>query len=247
MVQAAQNRIANAASSLEASLRVRKNDEPSQKSGANSRQEILRAAARCFMQHGFAAASIDDVARELGATKGMIYHHFRSKTDLFFEVYRQGMAINFAAIRPHSEGESNALDRLTLMGLAHTIALLEEQAFQRVLAQGVAMHQQGSTTAAQREALVELIDSRNSYETMFRSTIEAATKEAGLSVNDLSIASKSFLAVLNSTVFWYSPRQDNPKAERATLAFELVSYALKGLGTTMPEAANEFLEQYENG
>ena len=66
----------------------------------NSRADILGAAARCFMERGYTATSIDDVARSLGATKGRIYHHFPSKADLFAEVFRAGMDMNFAAIEP---------------------------------------------------------------------------------------------------------------------------------------------------
>lgn len=43
------------------------------------KQEILHMAAECFMEQGFHATSIDDVARRLGATKGRIYHHYPSK------------------------------------------------------------------------------------------------------------------------------------------------------------------------
>ena len=195
----------------------------------------MSAAAECFRENGFAATSIDDVARSLGATKGMIYHHFRSKTDLFFAVYQRGMELNFEAITPHSESNGPALDRLAHMSLAHAVVLMEHQAFQRVLGQGVAMHQQGSTTAAQRETLAELIKVRDSYEATFRTAIETTAKEEGFPVGDASLASKSFLAVLNSTVFWYSPREADAQREQHTIARQLVGYALRGLGARVPD------------
>lgn len=209
---------------------------------ANSRAEILIAAAECFRERGYSATSIDDVARRLHATKGMIYHHFRSKTDLFFAVYRRGMEINFSAVKPHADGDGDLIIRLGRMAMAHAVVLMAQQAFQRVLAQGVAMHQQGSTTAAQRETLVELIDIRNSYETMFRTAIEEAQKQAGQSASDLSLASKSFLAVLNSTVFWYHPREEDPHLEQEALARELVTYAMRGLGLECPDEAFNVME-----
>lgn len=196
---------------------------------------ILTAAAECFRENGFAATSIDDVARSLGATKGMVYHHFRSKTDLFFAVYRRGMELNFAASRPHLQGPGTALKRLTRMSVSHSVAMMEHQAFQRVLAQGVTMHLQGATTAAQRDTLRELIEIRDAYETMFRKAIAQAACEEGFVVRDLSLASKSFLAVLNGSVYWYSPRDSDEHGERIALARELVAYALRGLGADVPE------------
>ncbi|MDP1092318.1 helix-turn-helix domain-containing protein, partial [Klebsiella pneumoniae] len=55
-----------------------------------SRAAILDAAAACFMAKGYAASSIDDVARSRGSTKGLIYHHNPSKGDLFADVIRAG-------------------------------------------------------------------------------------------------------------------------------------------------------------
>ncbi len=216
------------------------------RSSGNSRNAILSAAAECFRENGFAATSTNDVARSLGATKGMIYHHFRSKADLFFAVYQRGMELNFAAIEPFRHTHGPALGRLAGMALAHAVAMMEHQAFQRVLGQGVALHQQGSTTAAQRETLAELIKIRDSYEAAFRTAIEDAAKEEGFDLPSASMASKSFLAVLNSTVFWYTPREADEKQEQETLATQLVNYALRGLGARVPETI-KLTDETENG
>ena len=206
---------------------------------SQSRDQILRAAAECFKENGFAATSIDDVAYSLGATKGMIYHHFRSKIDLFFAVYQRGMEINFEATEPEANSEADPLVRLARMSMAHAVALMAHQPFQRVLAQGVAMHQTGSTTAAQRDTLSKLIKTRNTYEELFRTAIEAAAQGSGIELNNPSLASKSFLAVLNSTVYWYTPRRRNATTEQVSIAMELVNYALCGLGMHLPEDAIE--------
>ena len=39
------------------------------------REEVLAAAAECFMRRGYEQTSMDDVAETLGATKGRVYHH----------------------------------------------------------------------------------------------------------------------------------------------------------------------------
>ena len=201
------------------------------------RMEILNAAAHCFTSQGFAATSIDDVARKLNATKGMIYHHFRSKNDLFFAVYRRGMDINFEAIKPFQKKKAPALTRLARIGYAHAVTMMAEQDFQRTVSQGVVMHQTGSTTAAQRETLEELIEVRDRYEAVFREAIRDAAREEKLDIGDLSIAVKCFLAALNGTVFWYSPRQKNPQEEQHKIALNLITYALRGLGAELPQNA----------
>jgi AcrR family transcriptional regulator len=49
-------------------------------------EALLDSAAACFMESGFAATSLDAVARRARVTKGAIYHHFASKRDLFMAV-----------------------------------------------------------------------------------------------------------------------------------------------------------------
>lgn len=212
-------------------------------SSQRSKADILVAAANCFEENGFAATSIDDVASALNATKGMVYHHFRSKTDLFFAVYRRAMEINFNTTRPFAEGSGSALERLTAMAMAHAMAMMAYQPFQRVLAQGVAMHQTGSTTAAQRETLVELINIRDGYEAMFRGVIEDLDAEKSLNIPSPSVACKSFLAVLNGTVFWYSPRKQDLMGEQEALARDLVKFALRGLGVDVVDGQLETWRQ----
>lgn len=46
--------------------------------------EVLEAAAVVFARRGYAAATVQDVADELGILKGSIYYYIRTKEDLLF-------------------------------------------------------------------------------------------------------------------------------------------------------------------
>jgi AcrR family transcriptional regulator len=60
---------------------------------ADSRQEILRTAARLFQQRGYDATSMNDVAAALKLSKGGLYHHFQSKDEILFEIMDHAMEI----------------------------------------------------------------------------------------------------------------------------------------------------------
>jgi len=59
----------------------------------DSRQDILRTAARLFQQRGYDATSMNDVAAALKLSKGGLYHHFQSKDEILFEIMDHAMQI----------------------------------------------------------------------------------------------------------------------------------------------------------
>jgi TetR/AcrR family transcriptional regulator, cholesterol catabolism regulator len=52
-------------------------------------QEVLDAAAKVFYERGYADASVQDVADELGILKGSLYHYIETKEDLLFRLLEQ--------------------------------------------------------------------------------------------------------------------------------------------------------------
>jgi AcrR family transcriptional regulator len=59
----------------------------------DSRQEILRTAARLFNRQGYDATSMNDVAAALKFSKGGLYHHFQSKDEILFSLLEHAMQI----------------------------------------------------------------------------------------------------------------------------------------------------------
>ena len=57
-----------------------------------TRDDLIAAADRCFVQGGFHATSLDQIAASAGYTKGAVYSNFASKEDLFFAVYERRAA-----------------------------------------------------------------------------------------------------------------------------------------------------------
>lgn len=54
-------------------------------------QELLEAALDLFVERGFAATRLDDVAKAAGVSKGTLYLYYKSKEDLFKAVVRENM------------------------------------------------------------------------------------------------------------------------------------------------------------
>lgn len=196
----------------------------------DSRADILSAAATCFMERGYSETSIDGVAAALGSTKGRIYHHFRSKADLFACVFRAGMEMNFAAVEPLLALPGPAAQRWRRMATSHVMQMMVTKPFQRTVWMGVEMHLRGATTPQQRSAFAELIRYRSDYGDLFRNVIIAARDAGDFDFEDVSIANQLMFMTLNSPIFWYAPRPDETQADKDHLASMVVNCAWRGLG-----------------
>ncbi|VTS02048.1 TetR/AcrR family transcriptional regulator [Tuwongella immobilis] len=62
--------------------------EPASRS-AQKRRQILQAARRLFLEHGFARTSVDAIVEVAGVSKPTIYHHFPTKEAILQGVLEQ--------------------------------------------------------------------------------------------------------------------------------------------------------------
>jgi AcrR family transcriptional regulator len=200
-----------------------------------SRAAILEAAARCFTERGYDATSIDDVARSLGATKGRIYHHYPSKADLFADVFRAGMEMNYAAIEPVRDLPGKALGRWRTLAFTHVVQMIRRRTFQRVVWEGTEMYLRGATTPQQRSTFAALHESRSRYGAIFRQTIAEAKKDGDMRFGSLGIANQLMLVTLSSPIFWYSPRPGETRDDIDDIAWQVVAFAASGLGASEGE------------
>jgi TetR/AcrR family transcriptional regulator, cholesterol catabolism regulator len=90
----------------------------------DSRQEILRTAARLFQQRGYDATSMNDVAAALKLSKGGLYHHFQSKDQILFEIMNHAMEITQERVINPVRSIDGADDRLRALIRLHIEVVL---------------------------------------------------------------------------------------------------------------------------
>ncbi len=83
-------------------------------------QEILAAALTTFVEHGYAATRLEDVARRAGVTKGTLYLYFPNKEELFKAVIRDTLVPTLASIGAMSGVDPIAALLATFQRLADT-------------------------------------------------------------------------------------------------------------------------------
>jgi AcrR family transcriptional regulator len=79
---------------------------------AQTRAALVAAGRRLFGRDGYAASSVEDLAREARVTTGALYHHFRTKTALFETVFEQLHAELLAAAGDAAAGAPDEIEGL---------------------------------------------------------------------------------------------------------------------------------------
>jgi AcrR family transcriptional regulator len=90
----------------------------------DSRQDILRTAARLFQQQGYDATSMNDVAAALKLSKGGLYHHFQSKDEILFNLMDHAMDITQERVIDAVRGIADPEERLRMLIRRHIEVVL---------------------------------------------------------------------------------------------------------------------------
>lgn len=89
--------------------------QPEPGAGPQGKQEAFcRVGSACFNRKGFKGASLDEIADELGVSKGSFYHHVRDKDDLLHQCFLRSLAIIAGTQACAEAGSGKGLDKLVL-------------------------------------------------------------------------------------------------------------------------------------
>src|ERR671914_602702 len=78
---------------------------------AQTREELLDAAARVFARRGLDGATVEAVSEEAGFSTGAVYSNFESKEELFLSLYEERIQRRRRELRAAVEGSGGGAAR----------------------------------------------------------------------------------------------------------------------------------------
>lgn len=99
----------------------------------NRRQQIAEVAARAFSRQGYGSASIRDIAAEVGFTPAAVYHHFRNKEEILYEVISGFTDDLLRMLRAEFAAAADPVSGLRTALLKHILLLETRQAETRLV------------------------------------------------------------------------------------------------------------------
>ena len=102
---------------------------------AETRCSILCAAEQLFFEKGVANSALDEIAAAAGVTRGAIYWHFASKSDLFLELYNAAQLprVNMAEVDDIETDEVDAFHAIEKIACDWLNELASDRHRQRLL------------------------------------------------------------------------------------------------------------------
>jgi len=193
------------------------------------RSDVLRAAAQVFMDKGYGSASINDIARHMGSTKGKIYYHYSSKYELYLDIHLTALRLAAERCLAARDRESAPDRQLYALVFEQALINLEDSPMNRVAIQGLErnmLRPGGGSLDAGTRRLLEL---RSEFEQIYVDVIGRGA-EQGLfpAGTDARLCARWVLGLVNWIVIWTSPRNSPPSA-REHMASSAASFALAGV------------------
>jgi AcrR family transcriptional regulator len=155
---------------------------------------LLTVAARRFARGGFVAASMRDIAQEVGMLAGSMYYHFASKDALIEELYALGVGEVTASVERALEDARGPWPRLEAACVGHLEALLAHSPFARLMTADLS-----HLPARLRRRLVA---QRDAYEQRFVALVAELPLPDDV---DRRLLRLHVLGALNWTPTWYRP------------------------------------------
>ena len=97
---------------------------------SDTRQRIIASAATVFARKGYHGASLDQVAADAGLTKGAVYWHFQSKSDLFLALLDARFQRDMSEMAVKVDAAHNQADPFDSLKLVLLQLVLEEAVYQ---------------------------------------------------------------------------------------------------------------------
>jgi len=197
-----------------------------------SQKAIVAAAADLFARNGFGATSLDDIAYQLGATKGALYYHIKNKEDILRHIY---LMVLTASEEPLAEiARSNApADEKLSRAIAHHVSVAASRSPAMMVFYREHPHLSGPFAR-------EIVERKKVYERYFEQIIEEGQAAGVFSPTiDAKIAAFGLLGMCNWLSQWYQSSGPYTHQQIAAMFAQMVEGGLAPTPSPTPAKAGD--------
>lgn len=166
---------------------------------AITRENLLAAALAVFSRSGYSTATLDDVAKEAGVTRGAIYWHFHSKAELYAALLEKYSARG-AQIVQQAAAEGGSLIEILRRVFVNLLSAIETDKDLRAIME-INLFKTEQTAELETDRQRQLVESKallNSIAAAMQQGIDSGDLRRDVSAIEMS---RAFLAYQNGIVY----------------------------------------------
>jgi AcrR family transcriptional regulator len=181
------------------------------------REAILRSVASVLRSSRLSSLTIQDVADELGMTKGNLYYYFKDKQEILYCCHMRSMEISLLALHEAMRSSATPAEKLRILLTRHIRGTVDEGFG------GILQTDLESLSAEQRR---DYVGKRDEFEHGVRRLIEDGVLLGEFECANVKLTGFAILGAINWIPKWYHP---SGRLTPQQIAEEMTDYFLRGL------------------
>jgi AcrR family transcriptional regulator len=167
---------------------------------AERRAEILAAGAKVFAEQGYDRATIADIAREMGVSKGVVYYQFRSKEEVFLAITTEAHLEARRRVEQVNAGGGTPADRLRAALHALISFTLDETTKNRSFTLVT-----GTLAMLAERNRQEVVRLRREGQRLFTTVIEAGQRDGSFVAGESHVLAMTVVTAALGVSRWFRP------------------------------------------
>ena len=186
-----------------------------------TKDQIIAAASKLFVEKGFENATMREIAERVGIFKGSLYHHIKSKADLFYEVLDMSLKKSTKSLKKVQDSKLDPEQKFRKIILAHF-----ENIYKFSLEYQIVLNERRHMLNAEQERKIRM--QMKAYENCVYDVLKDAIA-ANLFRTDLNprVVVVGIMGVGNAIYKWFSPDGPLSFSEIANMYVELFIQGLR--------------------
>jgi AcrR family transcriptional regulator len=163
----------------------------------STREAIQQAAVKLFFERGYSAATVREIASELGIKAGSIYNHYASKQQILVDVMEQTLG-------ELTEGLDRAIAGSDTPTQAMRAAIVHHVVFHRT------RHREAFVADSEMRSLEpdvyeRMAKQRRQYERKIQKILSDGQKNGEFEVSDARVVSYAIITACSAVPSWFKP------------------------------------------
>jgi AcrR family transcriptional regulator len=190
---------------------------PPQALREHRREVILRSVAKFLRNAQLSSVTMEDIATELGMTKGNLYYYFKDKQDILFQCHMRSVDICLMVLEEAVAASDSPREKLRNLLVNHILGILND---------GFGGVMQTDLEHFLPEQRSQYVKRRDLFEHGVRALIDDGIRAGEFKKLNVKLAGFSILGSINWIPKWYRPSGLLSPAE---IAEQMSDYFLDGL------------------